>query len=844
MNNFRKYIPMAVALVIFLIITAIYFKPFVIDGKQIRQGDIQHHKGMAKEIVDFREKNKREPLWTNGMFGGMPAYQISVLYPSNFLDNVQRAFPVLTRIPFPITAVLLCMIGFYFLLVTLKVNPWVSIAGAIAFGMSSYLMTIIPAGHNSKIYAIAYMAPVVMGVLMTFRGRLWLGAALTCISLALEINANHLQITYYLMILLVFLGIGEVIRLVKEKQTKYLAKAVGLLALVVVLAILPNVGNLMLTSEYSKYTTRGPSELTIDNTEQTKTEGLPIEYATQWSYSKSETMTLLIPDFMGGASEPIGSYDKGALKKVDDRWKDSIAQQGSYFGDVIFTSGPYYVGAIICFLFVLGLFIVKDNIKWWLLGATVLTIMLAWGRHFLGLTEFFFAYVPGYDKFRAVSMILVVVDLTMPLLAMLAIREIMMNAAIIKQKINQFYIALAITGGLAMLVWMMPGAFVTTVNDSTQDRIQQGLTQQGGTQNDVDEYIANLEIARESVVRSDAGRSFLFILLAAGLLYFYIRKPFHVGFLAAGLGLLVLIDMWDVGDRYMNKDSYSKSTKVEVPYRMSAADEMILQDKDPGYRVLNLAVDAWQDASTSYFHKSIGGYHGAKLKRTQELYEQVMSKQIDALQAGLRIGLSGGPGGDSIVDATLAQQSTLNMLNAKYIIYNPEGGVIVNKTACGDAWFVQRVKIVPNADSEIVAVKTIDPSMTAVVDDDFQAQLTGVSVKYDSTATIKVVSYTSDKIVYESNAKSDQVAIFPEIYYPKGWNATIDGKPSEHFRANYVLRGIKVPAGKHTIQFEFHPDSYYNGQKVAMFGSVMVFLFLGAGIYMDWRTKQKESKAA
>jgi len=844
MDKTTKYLPHFIAVVLFIIITAIFFKPLVFDGKAIRQGDIQHHKGMSKEIADFREKNQKEPLWTNSMFGGMPAYQISVLYPSNFINALQTAFSRASRIPFPVTSILLCMIGFYFLMYTMKVNPWVSIAGAIAFGLTSYMVTLVPAGHNSKMFAIAYMAPVVMGVLLTFRGKLWLGAALTAISLALEINANHLQITYYLMILLLFIGLGEVIRLWKEGQKKYLGQVIGILALAVVLSILPNTGNLLLTNEYSKYTTRGQSELTIDNETQNKTSGLPIEYATQWSYMPSETFTFLIPDFMGGASEPIGSYDEAALKNVDPRWKESIGQQGAYFGDVIFTSGPYYAGAIICFLFVLAMFIVKDKIKWWLFGATVLTIMLSWGRHFLGLTEFFFDYIPGYNKFRAVSMILVVVDITLPILAMLAVREIMNNAAVVKEKIKHFYLAFGITGGLCLLVWMAPSAFVTTVNGDTQERIQQGITQSGGTQSDVDDYIANLEIAREGIVKSDAGRSFLFILLAAVLLYLYIKKPFHVAFLAGGLILLIIIDMWGVSHRYIGDDNYERSKKKEVAYVASPADQMILQDTDPSYRVLNVAVDVWQDASTSYFHRSIGGYHGAKLKRIQELYEQDMSAQISALQTAMRTGLTGAPGGDSIVDAALAQQSTLNMLNAKYVIYNPDGGVLLNKSACGGAWFVNNVQIVADADAEIIAVKTFNPKTTAVVDKRFTAQVNNFKASDDSTASIKVVSHAPDKIVYETNSKVDQVAVFSEIYYPVGWKATIDGKDSEYFCTDYVLRGMKIPAGKHTVQFEFHPDSYYKGESVAMFGSILVFLFLGVGVFMQWKADHKAEKEA
>jgi len=839
MDVVKKYVAPAVAVVLFILITAVFFKPLVFDGKHIRQGDIEHHEGMSKEITDFRTKYGREPLWTNSMFGGMPAYQISVLYPSNFMNPLQRAISTVTRIPFPVTAILMCMIGFYFLMITMKVDPWVSIAGAIAFGLTSYMITLVPAGHNSKMYAISYMAPVVMGVLLTYRGRIWLGASLTVLALSLEISSNHLQITYYLLILLVFIGLGENIRLALEKKWKELGVRNALLAVAVVLAILPNISNLLLTNEYGKYTTRGRSELTIDDTEHNKTDGLSIDYATQWCYTKGETMTLMIPDFMGGASQPIGTYDKNALKKVDKEYQESIGNQSAYFGDVIFTSGPYYVGAIICFLFVLAMFIVKDKLKWWLFGATVLAIMLSWGHNFMPLTELFFNFVPGYNKFRAVSMILVICNLTLPILAMLAIKEVMKDPGRVKQYIHYLYISFAVTGGLCLLIWLMPGAFVNTVNQDTEDRIVQGVTGQGGTTDQAYEYIAQLENAREAITGSDAGRSFLLILLVAGLIWFYVRKPFHPAIISGAIIFLVLCDMWPVGMRYIDKDNYEKTKKHETPYVMTPADQMILQDKDPSYRVLNIAVDVWQDASTSYFHKSIGGYHGAKLKRIQELYEQVMQQQIQNMQGDLNSAFQS-PNPDSAIGAVLARQGTLNMFNTKYIIYNPDNaGVLTNTAACGPAWFVDQVKLVPNADSEIVAMKTIDPHKVAVVDRRYQAQVGELPSKSDPNATVTLISHEADRIAYETNNSVDGILMMPEVYYPLGWNAKIDGKESEYFCGDYVLRGIRVPAGKHTITWEFHPDSYYKGEKIAMFGSIMVFLFVILGIVIDVLGKKK-----
>ncbi len=839
--DYKRYIPHCSAIVIFVFITMFFFSPIVFDGKRVNQGDVTNFNGVSKEIVDYREKTGEEALWTNSMFSGMPAYQISTLYPNNYVQYIQKFF--LKIFPAPVVIILLCMVGFYFLLTTLKVDPWLAIAGAIAFGLSSYFIIIIPAGHNTKGLAIGYMAPVLMGVLITLRGRLFLGAAITAIALALEIYANHLQITYYLAITILLIGIGEAIRLFKEGNKNYLFKAIGLLGIAVVLAILPNITNLMLTNEYGKESTRGQSDITVDAKEQNKTSGLPIEYATQWSYGIGETFTLLVPDFSGGASQAIGSYDDKALDEVDQQYKEYVGRQYAYFGDVSFTSGPVYVGAIICFLFILGLFIVKDSIKWWLLGATVLSIMLAWGKNFMGITEFFFDYIPGYNKFRSVSMILVIAELTMPILAMLAVREIVIRPQEIKTQIKKFYAAFAIVGGLVFLFYIMPGSFVTAVKNNESAQISANVLKQGGTAEVADEVILNLETARLALVSSDALRSFFFILLAGVLLFFFIRKPFGVFPLAGALTLLMLIDMWGVSSRYISdekgKSNYEKPKKTDRSFVQSKADEMILIDKSPNYRVLNVAVGTWQDASTSYWHKSIGGYHAAKLKRMQELYEQVMEGNVNAILSGLQVSL-----GDSVMREVLSRQSALNMLNTKYIIYNPEGGVLTNRFACGNAWFVPNIKMVANADEELTGIKTFSPRSTALIDKSFATTFGEFKPKYDSTASIVLTSYSPNDMKYSSTAGSEQLAVFSEIFYDKGWNAYVDGKLTPHVRADFVLRAMKIPAGKHEIDFKFEPNSYYSGEKIALAGSILLFLFLGGGIYMDVKRKKESTKMA
>lgn len=835
--DFKRYLPHAAAIVIFFLVTAFFFSPLVFDGKQMRQGDVDQFLGASKEIKDFREKTGTEPLWTNSMFGGMPAYQISTAYPNNAVQYIQKAF--MTLLPSPAPIVLIGMIGFYFLLISLSINPWVSISGSIAYGLSSYLIVIIQAGHNTQAVAVAYMAPVLMGVLLTMRGKLLLGGALTALALALEFYSNHLQITYYLMILVIFVGIGEAIRLFRAGESKYLVKAVGILGIAAVIAILPNITNLLVTQEYGKASTRGQSDITVDEKEQTKTAGLPIEYATQWSYGKGETFSLMIPNINGGASDAIASYDESALENVDPNFKDFIGQgMTAYFGGQPFTSGPVYVGAIVCFLFILGLFIVKDSIKWWLLAATVLSIFLAWGHNWMDFTKLFFYHFPGYNKFRAVYMILVIAQLAMPLLAMLTLRELVKNPSVIKENMWKFYVSFAVTGGIALLIYSSPSSFVTPSNDSDKSRIEQAVNQQGGSPQMVGTILANLETARLDIVKGDAGRSFMFILLAAGIVLLYSRKPFGVPLFAGAFILLMLVDMWGVGHRYMTKDNYEPKKGTENHFVKSKADEMILQDPDPDYRVLNLATSPWQDAKTSYFHKSIGGYHGAKLKRIQELYEQVMENELHEVVSALN-----SRGGDSAIRVTLSHQSALNMLNTKYIIYNPEGGVITNRYACGNAWFVSNLKMVADADEEIKTVGLIDPRSTAIVAKDFDTQLNGFKPKYDSTASIKLVSYAPNDMKYESNASSEQLAVFSEIYYDKGWSAYVDGKPVDYFRTDFTLRGMRVPAGKHQVEFKFEPSSYYSGEKMALAGSILLFLFVGGAIYLDARKKKQENAA-
>ncbi len=805
----KKYLPHFIAVIIFAAITMIYFAP-LFEGKQLKQSDVLHYQGMSKEIQDHRKQYGEEPLWTNSMFSGMPAYQISVLYPNNLIGHLNMFFKKI--LPPPSTIIFISLIGFYFLLVSLRVSPVLSMAGAIAFSLSSYYPVLISAGHNPKGYAMAYMAPVVAGILLTYRGKLLLGASITALALALEIDSNHLQITYYLFLLVIFIVAGEFVRLFRAGQLPYFAKASGLLVIAAILAVLPNLTNLVLTNEYGKDSTRGRSDLTMDA--QNKTSGLDKDYATQWSYGIDETWTLLVPNFKGGASGRLAE-NENALKGLDNQYAQYIGNMNSYFGDQPFTSGPVYVGAIICFLFVLGMFIVKDSLKWWLFGATVLSIMLAWGKNFMPLTDLFMDLVPGYNKFRAVSMTLVIAQFTMPLLAILTVKEIVEEPEILKVKRKQLYLSLGFTAGLCLLFAIAPDPFNTFFSAGEQADVSKQLVDAGLPQNDVPVFLSGIEEARKNVFQADAKRSFFFILLAFAMIFFYSIKRYNKTILFSGLAFLVLVDLWAVDKRYLNSQNYEPKKKVQG-YEPTEADLQILQDKDPSYRVFNLTTSPFQDASTSFFHKSIGGYHGAKLKRYQELIEYQISKN---------------------------NMQVLNMLNTRYLITpGPDQRPVVqrNPDALGNAWFVKDLRFVANADSELTALSKFDASETAIVDKIWQDQLQGFKPVYDSTASIKLDSYKANELVYTSQSSTDQVAVFSEIFFDKGWQAYVDGQPVPHFRANFVLRAMKVPAGKHKIEFRFEPAFYETGQSIALIASIILIVSVIAGIVWEYRKKPAE----
>ncbi|HYV91981.1 MAG TPA: YfhO family protein [Chitinophagales bacterium] len=799
----QKLLPHIIAVVVFAVITIAYFSPMILDNKVIEQGDILQGKGMSKELVDYREKTHgHEALWTNSMFGGMPAFQISVFYHGNLLLYIDKilslGFPHPSQLPFQ------AMICFYILLIVMGVSPWLAIAGGIAYSLGTYNLFSLVAGHNSKEHAIALIPLFVAGIILLRSKNYWRGIILTAIGLSLQVAANHLQITFYLMLLMVVYGIVEAVYAFREKNLKNLFIIGGVGVAAAIFSVLTNLSLLWSTYSYVPSTIRGPSELTSNKQ---SSGGLDHDYAFQWSYGKMETFTLLIPNFYGGASDAKLSENSN-LGKLLDQYQASPAQKKQYlsrapmyFGDQPFTGGPVYAGAIVCFLFVFGLMMVKDRTRWWLLSISVLAIFLAWGRNFQWFSDIFFYHFPGYNKFRTVYMILVLVQFAFPLLGILLLNKILNHEYDKKELITKLKYSLFITGGVCLLFALFGSLFVSFKGASDAQLASQ--------QPVLDAIIAD----RKSLLRMDSFRSLAFILVAAGLIWMYVTDRVKQNIFLGGIIVLMFADLFFVGERYLNSDAFVNKSDYDQYYLPSQVDDLISKDQSKDYRVLNLAANTFNDAKTSYFHKSVGGYHAAKLRRYQEIIEHQLSN--DSTRH------SPYPFNKSVVD----------MLNTKYIIVsNKQQGeqVAPNPQAMSNAWFVESIRMVNSADEEMAALNTFNPSTSVIIDKRFSAQINGLTASRDSTASITLESYEPNDLVYKSKSSKENVVVFSEIYYQPGWDVLIDGKKADHFRCNYILRGMRVPAGDHTIEFKFEPQSYFMGEKVAYASSgILVLLLLG-----------------
>ncbi|NQU51374.1 MAG: YfhO family protein [Bacteroidetes bacterium] len=803
-NIFSKTAGINILILFFILILSLFYFYPQLEGKVLQQSDITHFKGMAKELQDYRNETGEEAIWTNTLFSGMPGYMISVLYPGNVANNIHHW---LRKMFHPAAMLLLYMLGFFILLLSLKINRWLSLAGAIAFGFSSYFLIIIGAGHNTKAYAIGYLPIVIAGVLMVFRGKRIPGTVLFSLALSLELLANHFQITYYGLLLIVLFGIFEFIYAIKEKALAPFFKSALYLFTGAVLAIGMNFSRLYTTYEYSKETIRGPSELTSDNTN--KTSGLNKDYVVQWSYGIDETMTLLIPNFKGGASQISAGIDSESYKALQQKGVQNPRQAVNsiimYHGDQPGTSGPVYLGAIIVFLFVLGLFIVKGRYKWWLLSATIISIVLSWGGNIMWLTSFLLDHLPMYNKFRTPSMSLVIAQIAMPLLGFIALNNILTGEIAKKEALNGLKWAAIITGGLSLLFAVLPG-IAGDFNSQYDLRLQLP-----------DWLIESAITDRKAALSSDAFRSFLFIALAVGALYMWHLKKIKTNLFIAVLGLLILVDLWAVDKRYLNNDNFVSKREATNPFPEMPVDKAILQDTDLSYRVLPLQ-NTFQDARTSYYHKNVGGYHAAKMRRYQEIIENHLMPEMQQMVKGLQSG--------SQPDSIFSQLPVINMLNSRYIIYDLNQAPIRNPMALGNAWFVNSFELVENADEEIAALKGFSPASKAIVDTRFSEFVEGKTFTKDMEGNIELTEYQPNYLKYSTKATTEQLTVFSEVYYDKGWEAFIDGEIVPHFRVNYILRALTLPAGEHTLEFKFEPKSYFIGNKISMASSIVLLLLI------------------
>jgi hypothetical protein len=800
---FKRNQTVFLAIIVFFAISYIYFSP-ILEGKVIKQSDVENLKGGFTEIRHYKETTGNYALWSNSMFCGMPTYLMWLGYPSNIAGKLIDWYNLI--LPNPINTIFLYLVGFFILLRTLKMNVWLSVMGAVAFTFSSYNFAIIAAGHTNKAIVIGLFAPTIAGIIMAYRNELLKGASVTALALALQIRSNHYQMSYYLAMAIGIYVIVQFIYAIKDKTIANFFKSSAVLVGAAALAIAVNITPLLLTEEYAKESIRGKSELTLDP--KASKDGLSEEYAFEYSYGVGESFTLLIPNFNGGASAGALSKNSETYKFLKERNVPNapqiIKQLPLYWGDQAFTAGPIYFGAIVLFLFILGFFIVQRKEKWWILATVVLTLALSWGKNFLFLSDFFFNHFPYYNKFRAVSSILTVTSLLVPLMAAFAVEEIINtkeNSKVLLKKVrNAFFVV----GGLALLFAVMPGLAGSFINE-TRDKASFGES--------YEQLISAISADRESLLRMDALRSFAFILIGAGLLYAFISKKIKSNYLLIGLALTITIDMWAVDKRYLNNDNFGKKVKnldTEVP--PNAVDLEILKDPAMYYRVYNLTVNPFTDGNTSRYHKSIGGYHAAKLKRYQELIENQISK---------------------------GNMNVLSMLNTKYFITAPQGSnqaiPQTNPMACGNAWFINDIKYVANADSEMLALTNFDPKQTVFIDQRFKERVGAMNLKKDSTANIALTYYSPDTLNYTSNTAAESFAVFSEIYYEKGWNAYLDGQKTDHIRVNYLLRGMKIPAGKHEVSFRFEPANYFLGEKIAGVSSILLVLLVAGNLLMAWR---------
>lgn len=831
----KRFLPDLIAILAFVLLSFAYFFPADMEGRILFQHDSVAGVGAGQESKEYLERTGERTRWTNAIFGGMPTYQMSPSYDStkvlNWAEKLYRLY-----LPDYVMLTFMMMIGFYLLLRAFGLSVWLASLGGIVWAFSSYFFILISAGHIWKFITLAYVPPTIAGVVLAYRKKYLLGGLVTAFFIALQILSNHIQMSYYFMFVILFMVVAYFADAYQKKELPHFFKASAVLVLAAAVGACINLSNLYHTYEYSKETMRGKSELKqeVAAAKQTSS-GLDRDYITAWSYGIGETWSLLVPNVKGGSSSAILSQSKAAMEKANPMYGSVYSQFPQYFGDQPWTAGPVYVGAFVLFLFVLGCFIVKGPLKWALLGATVFSILLSWGKNLMGLTDFFIDYVPLYNKFRAVSSILVIAEFTIPLLAVLALKEIVGKPAVLKEKESRtaLFISLALTAGVALLLAVAPGMlFSDFVTPREMAALQQGLPQEH-----LMPLVSNMTEMREAIVASDAWRSFFIIVIGCVLLFLYQQQKLKASLMVAGVTLLCLADMWTVNKRYLNDDLFVPKSQRTEAFVKTQADEIILQDTAQNYRVLNFVGfpgNTFNENNTAYWHKSVGGYHAAKLRRYQEMIDHHIMPEMEATYREV----AQASGRMDSVDASKFR--VLNMLNTKYFIF-PAGKdgqpvPVVNPYAYGNAWFVDRVQYVKDANEEIAALNTVVPTETAVVDAKFKDALTGWSEGHkDAESVVQLTSYEPNRLTYHVSSAKGGVVVFSEIYYP-GWQATIDGAPVDIARADYILRAMHVPSGSHTIEMWFEPQSIRVTETIAYVA--LALLVIGV---MAWVWRQKNN---
>ena len=836
----KRFLPDLIAILAFVLLSFAYFFPADMEGRILFQHDSVAGVGAGQESKEYLERTGERTRWTNAIFGGMPTYQMSPSYDStkvlNWAEKLYRLY-----LPDYVMLTFMMMIGFYLLLRAFGLSVWLASLGGIVWAFSSYFFILISAGHIWKFITLAYVPPTIAGVVLAYRKKYLLGGLVTAFFIALQILSNHIQMSYYFMFVILFMVVAYFADAYQKKELPHFFKASAVLVLAAAVGACINLSNLYHTYEYSKETMRGKSELKqeVAAAKQTSS-GLDRDYITAWSYGIGETWSLLVPNVKGGSSSAILSQSKAAMEKANPMYGSVYSQFPQYFGDQPWTAGPVYVGAFVLFLFVLGCFIVKGPLKWALLGATVFSILLSWGKNLMGLTDFFIDYVPLYNKFRAVSSILVIAEFTIPLLAVLALKEIVGKPAVLKEKESRtaLFISLALTAGVALLLAVAPGMlFSDFVTPREMAALQQGLPQEH-----LMPLVSNMTEMREAIVASDAWRSFFIIVIGCVLLFLYQQQKLKASLMVAGVTLLCLADMWTVNKRYLNDGLFVPKSQRTEAFVKTQADEIILQDTAQNYRVLNFVGfpgNTFNENNTAYWHKSVGGYHAAKLRRYQEMIDHHIMPEMEATYREV----AQASGRMDSVDASKFR--VLSMLNTKYFIF-PAGKdgqpvPVVNPYAYGNAWFVDRVQYVKDANEEIAALNTVVPTETAVVDAKFKDALTGWSEGHkDAESVVQLTSYEPNRLTYHVSSAKGGVVVFSEIYYP-GWQATIDGAPVDIARADYILRAMHVPSGSHTIEMWFEPQSIRVTETIAYVALALLVIGVMAWV---WRQKNNWIKGA